>query len=278
MTSHDIEDNPCPYAVLFKTERYDPGISGHPQSRFIDTFLTFQAKRYNIALSKLNKQSFMSDNRITLIRKIIWAAIFGIAMGFVEAAVVVYLRKIYYPEGFVFPLKPLTDNLIGVEVLREVATIFMLLSIAVLAGKKLWERFAYFIFCFGVWDIFYYVWLKVLINWPLTIFDWDILFLIPLPWIGPVIAPVTISLMMIIFGLIIINIFHKGFEFNPSLISRILTLIGTGFIIFSFIRDTGAILYQQPPQPYWYGFLLAGGLLYAVAFVISYAKTVKQKV
>ncbi len=213
------------------------------------------------------------DNK--LIRKIIWTAVFGISMGFVEAAVVVYLRRIYYPEGFTFPLKPLTDNLIGVEVLREVATIFMLSSVAALAGKKLWERFAYFIFCFGVWDIFYYVWLKFLINWPLTIFDWDILFLIPLPWIGPVIAPVTISLMMITLGLIIINIFHKGFEFNPGLISRVLSLAGTGFIIFSFMRDTGATLHQKPPQPYWYGFLLFGELLYAGAFIISYVKTRK---
>ncbi len=213
------------------------------------------------------------DNKLS--RKIIWAAIFGISMGFVEAAVVVYLRKIYYPDGFVFPLKPLTDNLIGVEVLREVATIFMLISIAVLAGKKLWERFAYFIFCFGVWDIFYYVWLKVLINWPLTIFDWDILFLIPLPWIGPVIAPVTISLLMIIFGLMIINLFRKDYEFNPGQISRIFSFIGTGFIIFSFMRDTGATLHQKPPQPYWYGFLFIGGLLYAAAFVISYVKTGK---
>lgn len=216
----------------------------------------------------------MSD-RTTLIIKIIWAAIFSISMGFVEAAVVVYLRRIYYPGGFAFPLKPLTDSLIGIEVLRETATIFMLLSIAVLAGKRIWERFAYFLFCFGVWDIFYYVWLKVLLDWPSTIFDWDILFLMPMPWIGPVIAPVTISMLMILLGLFIIYSFYKGYDFRPTLISRILTLIGSGFIVFSFMRDTGATLHQQLPQPYLYGFLFIGEFLYTAAFIISYVKTVK---
>ena len=216
----------------------------------------------------------MSD-RTTLIIKIIWAAIFSISMGFVEAAVVVYLRRIYYPGGFAFPLKPLTDSLIGIEVLRETATIFMLLSIAVLAGKRIWERFAYFLFCFGVWDIFYYIWLKVLLDWPSTIFDWDILFLMPMPWIGPVIAPVTISMLMIFFGLFIICSFYKGYDFRPTLISRILALIGTVFILFSFMHDTNATLHQQPPQPYLYGFLFIGEFLYTAAFIISYVKTVK---
>jgi hypothetical protein len=215
-----------------------------------------------------------TDNKLFI--KLIWVAIFSISMGFVESAVVVYLRRIYYPEGFSFPLKPLIDNLIEVEVLREAASIFMLLSAAALAGKKIWERFAYFLFCFGVWDIFYYVWLKVLINWPLTIFDWDILFLMPMPWIGPVIAPVTISMLMIFFGLFIIYSFYKGYDFKPILISRILVLVGTGFIIFSFLRDTGATLRQQPPQPYLYGFLFIGAILYTAAFIISYIKAIKQ--
>ena len=214
-----------------------------------------------------------TDNKLFI--KLTWAAIFSISTGFVEAAVVVYLRRIYYPEGFSFPLKPLIDNLIGVEVLREAATIFMLLSAAALAGKKIWERFAYFLFCFGVWDIFYYVWLKVLLDWPSTIFDWDILFLMPMPWIGPVIAPVTISMLMILFGLFTIYSFYKGYDFGPTLISRILTLIGSGFIVFSFMRDIGATLYQQPPQPYLYGFLFIGEFLYTAAFIISYVKTVK---
>jgi hypothetical protein len=208
--------------------------------------------------------------------KIFWIIIFGIAMAFVESAVVVYLRAIYYPEGFSFPLHPLTDNKIKIELLREIATIFMLLSIAVITGRRFWERFAYFLFCFAIWDIFYYFWLKVLINWPSTMFEWDILFLIPLPWIGPVIAPVSISLLMIVIGLFIIHSFNKGYDFKPLFSSIVLALTGSGFIFFSFMRDLDATLYQKYPRPYLYEFLIIGELLYVAAFFISYRKTVKQ--
>lgn len=218
----------------------------------------------------------MSNDRVKLIRKMTWVAVFSVSMAFVEAAVVIYLRTIYYPDGFEFPLRPITDNMIGVELLREFATILMLCSIAVLAGKRLWERFAYFLFCFGVWDIFYYIWLKVLLDWPSSIFEWDILFLIPLPWIGPVIAPVSISLLMVIFGFFIIYSFYKGYDFKPTLISRILVLVGTGLILFSFIQDIGATIYQQLPDTYAYELLLIGEFLYVVAFMISYLKTMRQ--
>jgi hypothetical protein len=210
----------------------------------------------------------------TFVRKIICITVFSISMAFVESAVVVYLRSLYYPKGFSFPLKLITDTLIGVEVLREVATIFMLLSVSALTGRKFWERFAYFIFCFGMWDIFYYVWLKVLLDWPVSIFDWDILFLIPIPWIGPVIAPVTISVLMIIIGIFIIRLFHEGYDFKPPTNSRIFFLIGTGTILYSFMKDTGATLHQQQPLPYLYELLIIGELLYIIAFAISYKRGV----
>lgn len=218
----------------------------------------------------------MSTNKTNLGRKLIWLTVFAISMAFIESAVVVYLRAIFYPEGFVFPLKSITDKLIGIEVLREAATISLLISFSVIAGKKLWERFACFMFCFGVWDIFYYIWLKALLNWPSSIFDWDILFLIPLPWIGPVIAPVSISILIIIFSIFIIYSFHKGHDFKPTLLSRILALAGTGFILFSFVHDIDATLYQQFPKPYFYGFFITGGLFYITAFIISYVKTIRK--
>lgn len=197
-------------------------------------------------------------------------------MAYAEAAVVVYLRLIYYPEGFSFPLKPIPDTIVLTEIMRESATILMLFSIAALSSKKTWERFSYFLFCFGIWDIFYYIWLKILLDWPSSLFDWDILFLIPLPWVGPVIAPVTVSLLMIAFGLIIINMFHHGYEFRPSMFSRILAAAGTGMILLSFMRDTDAALYQKLPQPYSYELLFMGELAYLAAFMISYLNIIKK--
>ena len=113
-------------------------------------------------------------------RKFISLTFFGIAMGFVEAAVVVYLREIIYPEGFCFPLKEIPSNLLFVETAREVATIIMLIAIALLAGRTLDEKISYFLYSFGIWDIFYYIWLKVTLNWPPSLLTKDILFLIPL--------------------------------------------------------------------------------------------------
>jgi hypothetical protein len=216
-------------------------------------------------------------NKDSLTSRIIWVIIFGIAMAFVEAAVVVYLRAIYYPEGFQFPLKAFTDYKIVVEVFRELATIFMLLAIAALAGKKFWERFAYFMLSFGVWDIFYYIWLKVTIDWPSSIFEWDILFLIPLPWIGPVIAPVSIAFLMIIFSILIAHLFHKGYNFKPTITSHLLAFIGIILILYSFMYDIEATLHQQVPRPYRYGLLVIGDILFIAAFLASYIKIVRQK-
>ncbi len=216
----------------------------------------------------------MSDQ--TYVRKLIYAAVFGISMAFVESAVVVYLRAIYYPDGFSFPLELVIDKIIGIEIVREAATIFMLLSVAAFAGKKFWERFAYFMFCFGIWDIFYYVWLKMLIDWPLSILEWDVLFLIPLPWIGPVVAPVTLSVFMLVSSVLIIRLFHKGYNFKPTTSSGILFLIGSGLILYSFMRDTGASLHQQEPLPYLYKFFIIGMLICLVSFIISYRRVLRE--
>ena len=209
-------------------------------------------------------------------RKIFWILVFSIAMALVEAAVVAYLRALYYPEGFAFPLKLITAGHLIVELGRETATIFMLVSVAALIGKRFWEKFAYFIICFGLWDIFYYLWLKLVLGWPSSLLDWDILFLIPLPWIGPVIAPVSIAIMMILAGLLIIALYKGGYDFRPSFLTWVLTIIGTLTILYSFMRDTGAGLHQQMPLPYRYDLLIAGEILYVLALFLAWRNTVHE--
>jgi len=211
-------------------------------------------------------------NKNGLSYKILWLAVFGIAMAFVESAVVVYLRAIFYPEGFKVPLKTITDSKIIIEVFREIATLVMLSTVAHIAGRNFRERFTYLLLVFGIWDIFYYVWLRVLIAWPASIFDWDILFLIPLPWIGPVIAPVSISILMIIFSIFIAHSTQKGRDFKPALISGILALSGIVLILYSFMHDINATLYQQIPKPYRYELLVIGEILFVTAFSIAYVK------
>jgi hypothetical protein len=158
-------------------------------------------------------------------------------MGYLESAVVVYLRKIYYPSGFDFPLAPMETQLALTEVFREAATIIMLVGIAVLAGKNKMQRFAYFLFCFAVWDIFYYVFLKVILDWPDSLLSPDILFLIPVPWVGPVIAPCMIAFFMIILGMQVLYFQDKGniVKFNAR--ESILLLSGCMLVLISFMWD-----------------------------------------
>lgn len=122
-----------------------------------------------------------------------------------EGAVVVYLRDLCYPEGFSFPLKEMPRRLLLIEIVREAATILLLLGIAQLAQRRPVRRFAVFAFCFGVWDITYYLALKAFLGWPPSLFTWDVLFLIPLPWTGPVLAPVLVSLALIAAGVAILR-------------------------------------------------------------------------
>ncbi|UCF72890.1 MAG: hypothetical protein JSW35_12180 [Deltaproteobacteria bacterium] len=209
-------------------------------------------------------------------RRVFWIIVFSISMAFVESAVVIYLRDLHYPEGFAFPLEMMTRRHIGVEIGREAATIFMLIAVSALSGKRFWEKFSYFLICFGFWDLFYYLWLKVAVGWPSSLVDWDILFLIPLPWIAPVIAPVTIATMMILAGLFIILLYKRGYDFRPSSLTWVLTIVGTLIILYSFMRDTGASLYQQMPLPYRYDALLAGEILYLLAIFFAWRNTVSK--
>lgn len=170
-------------------------------------------------------------------RLFVIVGIFAVAMGFMESAVVIYLRKIYYPEGFSFPMKFIDNDIAIVEIIREFSTIVMLIITGVIAGKTKAERFAWFLYSFAVWDIFYYVFLKLFIGWPATIIEWDILFLIPTVWSGPVVAPIICSLLMIILASIIVSHARK-FPLLKIGNKVIVLLTGGSFIVIvSFLWD-----------------------------------------
>jgi hypothetical protein len=173
----------------------------------------------------------------SLTAKIGWLVAFSIAMGFLEAAVVVYLRKIYYPHGFQFPLTPIEPSIGLTEFLREASTIIMLLAIGILTGKNTSQKFGIFIFCFAIWDIFYYVFLKLLIGWPESLFTWDILFIIPVPWVGPVLAPCIVSATMIVLAFSVIYFQEKGIDVHLKAKEWILLMTGSFVIILSFVED-----------------------------------------
>ena len=166
-----------------------------------------------------------------------WITAYAIAMALLEAAVVVYLRALYYPHGVGFPLSPVDHDLGMGAVAREAATKLMLLAPAAMVARSASVRFAWFCFAFGVWDIFYYVWLKVFLDWPASLFDWDILFLIPVPWVGPVLAPCIVSLGLIAFAIVVLHERQRSASLTVAR-WRWITLVGGALVmISSFMLD-----------------------------------------
>ncbi len=171
-----------------------------------------------------------------------WLILFATAMGFLEAIVVVYVRELYYPNGFIFPLKILPPTIVLIELVREACTLVMLLSVAALIVKPYLRRLAVFLFLFGVWDIVYYVGLKLFLNWPESFLTWDILFLIPITWVGPVLAPVVCSVVMIVMAVFIDFNFRryrlKVVKWNEWL----LIYSGALVILYTFMFDFGKLI------------------------------------
>jgi len=177
-------------------------------------------------------------------KTIIWLTVFSIAMAYLESALVVYLREIMYPEGFSFPLASIKPHIALTEVLREMATIIMLAGAGYLGGQYPAQRFACFIYCFAIWDIFYYVFLKLLTGWPESLLTWDILFLIPVTWTGPVLSPVIVSLTMIMLAWVILY-FSKKNKIIINLSEWILLVTGSLILIIAFTYDYISFMIQH---------------------------------
>lgn len=165
--------------------------------------------------------------------------LFAIAMAWVEAAAVFYLRTII---GRIDPYQtnplPVAANLGTVELVREAATLLMLLTVGMLAGQTWRSRLGYSAIAFGFWDIFYYVFLRMMCGWPHSPWDWDVLFLLPLPWWGPVLAPVLIAALMISWGTLV----NSGQpEPAPSFGEKpvwLLSLAGIAITLYVFMADS----------------------------------------
>ncbi len=199
---------------------------------------------------------------------------FAFAMANVKTMIVVYLRRLYYPEGFQFPLVVTDVPTFLLELLREAATVVMLATFGIAAGRTKVGRFAYFMIGFGLWDIFYYVWLKIILNWPASLLTWDILFLIPVPWIGPVIAPVSVACTLIGMGVVMLRLEARGPVLPAGKAVWSAQVIGAMIIIYSFTIDVwprldadGTLLSQFVPVTYHWWMLILGQLLAIVTFV-----------
>ncbi len=177
-------------------------------------------------------------------------------MGYFEAALVEYLRELYYPDGFTFPLCDIPVKFLLIELGREAASLLMLASVAALIGSGFIDRFAGFAFVFGVWDISYYLFLKLFEDWPPSIFTVDLLFLIPLPWVGPVWAPVLVSVALIWAAVCVWRDLDRGIAVKLTTVEWALEILSGLIIIASFLAAAPSVLLKGMPPPYqWYSWL-----------------------
>ena len=204
--------------------------------------------------------------------RLLTVVIFAAAMAWVEAAVVFYLRTMinriepYQPDPF-----PAIGGFGNVELARELATLVMLFTVGLLAGKTWRSRLGYAAIAFGVWDIFYYVFLKVMCGWPHSLLNWDILFLIPLPWWGPVLAPISIALLLIAWGTLASQMTGPNSARAEGWKSWALNFTGIVLALYVFMADTLRVADQGletvcqvlPAQFNWPLFCVALGFMSA---------------
>ena len=168
---------------------------------------------------------------------------FGIAMGYLESTVVVYLREAIGIVPSPVPAQPkIVGALEAIETVRELATLVMIAAVGWLAGRTRLERLAWAAIAFGAWDIVYYLGLRQLIGWPPDLATWDVLFLVPVPWVGPVWAPIAVSAALVGFGLAAARRLRAGLPVVAGRARAISALAGGGLVIASFVVDTDRVL------------------------------------
>jgi hypothetical protein len=205
--------------------------------------------------------------------------LFAVGMAWVEAASVYYLRVLV---DRVVPYQanplPVAGPMGAVEMVREAATLVMLLTVGMLAGRTWPLRLGYSAIAFGVWDILYYVFLAVMTGWPTSVLDWDILFLLPLPWWGPVIAPVSIAMLMIALGSFVTQSSRHALATSFTWVSWNLSGLGILLALYVFMADAihaaprglEATMQLLPTEFNWVLFCLALGLMAAPALEIGW--------
>ena len=194
-----------------------------------------------------DRRSF-NDNRVT-IKRFSMVSIYAITMGYLESAVVIYLRETMFGNSEqVFPIRFMESQLGRVESIREAATIVMLLTIGYLAGRNIFQKWMFFVYSFAIWDIFYYIFLRIFTGWPNSLGDSDVLFLIPVVWVSPVIAPILISLLLTLTSTILIFLSEKSESLQVSITNIEFFLLGAVAVFYSFTEQIFRILLLQGPK------------------------------
>ncbi len=227
-----------------------------------------------------------SENKSRWKRPLTALLVFGISFGYVEAAVVTYLRPQFFAARAassprnqeLFPLLTLQQveaagpkmvKMTETEIIREAMTLAMLGAVAGVAGATFRQWLAFFLLEFGAWDIAFYACLKILIDWPRSMLTWDILFLIPVPWTGPVLAPVIVALTMIATGLVIWGWESDGPSIGLQGIHWVGICSGAVLILAAFMWDYRNIMAGGMPNPFHWWLFAIGEMLWLAGVVFA---------
>jgi hypothetical protein len=202
-----------------------------------DTTLALKLPSFGLIKWSINMRDLFKRPGIVIV--------YAIAMAWVESSVVVYLRTMI---GRVDPYQvdplPISVGLGWIEVVREAATIMMLLTVGWLAGRTWRGRLGYTLIAFGTWDIFYYVFLVPMSGWPQSLLDWDVLLLIPLPWWGPVLSPMLISILLIIGGMLAVLSEQTLRSTWPHWRAWILSFCGAALALYTFMETALQVVHS----------------------------------
>lgn len=198
------------------------------------------------------------------LRKLPAVAVYALAMAYVESAVVAYLRQMYGITDIAHDLPRMSGRIAAIETGREAATVMMLLAVGWIAGRRLQDRLGYFVFAFGLWDIAYYAWMTLIVGWPRSPLDWDILFLIPVPWWGPVLAPALIAVMMCVGGAAAVVQAERDLRWRINRTNVAIAAAGIAVVLYTFMAESlsavpdglDAVANARPSDFQWSAFLL----------------------
>lgn len=209
---------------------------------------------------------------------VVVVAVFAVAMAYLESAVVVYLREaLGVGTGDVFPIdleSELSGRLGWIEVGREAATLVMIGGIGWVAGRSGLERLAWAAVVFGMWDIGYYFWLWVFSGWPESLLTWDLLFLIPAPWAGPVWAPMAVSLALVGFGLAMAGRYRAGMTPMTGRWPLLGLVVGGAVVVVSFLTNAALVLDAGVPTDFAWP-IFAAGMLIGIASALAILRTAR---
>jgi hypothetical protein len=165
---------------------------------------------------------------------------------------------------------PQAGKWLAIELGREAATLLMLAGIGLALARNGMQWFAGFLVAFGVWDLFYYLFLKLFLDWPSSLFTWDLLFLLPVPWAGPVLAPMLVSVSMIVAGLIVLRCEESTNKIRPGKAAWSMIALGGCIILYSFCGDCQNLLAGHWPGPFHWSIFLIGLVIGIVGFLLGW--------